>query len=74
MNGEYLFEVVTGLRMAVFMDAGKVFPRWQQLNFSRLEKNYGFGFRGGAGSGALRLDFGFSREGVQAWLVFDNVF
>lgn len=75
LNAEYRWEVFAGLDMAIFADAGKVFPRRGQLNFSRLEKSYGFGFRFNARNQTfLRMDFGFSREGFQAWFKFNDVF
>ena len=75
LNGEYRFDLFTGVRMAIFADAGKVSARWQQLNFSGLKKDYGFGFRSNLrNTAAIRLDVAFSREGAQAWLAFDNAF
>jgi len=75
LSGEYRFLIVTGVQMALFMDAGKVFRRWQQFNLSKLEKDYGFGFRSsGAGRASIRMDFAFSGEGLHVWLAFDNAF
>jgi hypothetical protein len=75
LNAEYRWEVFAGMDMALFADAGKVFPRRGQLNFSRLEKSYGFGFRFNVRNRTfLRMDFGFSREGFQAWFRFNDVF
>jgi hypothetical protein len=37
MNAEYRWEVNTGLDMALFADAGKVFRRHANLNFKDLE-------------------------------------
>lgn len=74
-NAEYRWEIFAGLDMALFADAGKVFPRRGQLNFSRLEKSGGFGFRANVRNRTfLRLDFAFSREGFQAWFKFNDVF
>lgn len=75
VNGEWRWEVFSGLDMAAFYDAGKVFPRRSQLNFHDLERSAGFGFRFNArGSVFLRIDVGFSREGTQIWFKFDNLF
>ena len=75
VNGEWRWEVFSGLDMAGFYDAGKVFPRRSQLNFHDLERSAGFGFRFNArGSVFLRIDVGFSREGTQIWFKFGNVF
>ena len=74
-NAEYRWEIFAGLDMALFADAGKVFPRRGQLNFSRLEKSGGFGFRANVRNRTfLRLDFAFSREGFQAWFKFNDIF
>lgn len=75
LNAEYRWEVFAGMDMAIFTDAGKVFPRRGQLNFSHLEKSYGFGFRFNTRNRTfLRMDFGFSREGFQVWFKFNDVF
>jgi hypothetical protein len=74
-NAEYRWEIFAGLDMALFADAGKVFPRRGQLNFSRLEKSGGFGFRANVRNRTfLRIDFAFSREGFQAWFKFNDIF
>jgi hypothetical protein len=55
--------------MAVFVDAGKVFQRWEQWNLHNLESNVGFSLRlkGRAGSPGLSFDTAFSHEGFQIW-------
>ncbi|MBY0505563.1 MAG: BamA/TamA family outer membrane protein [Bryobacteraceae bacterium] len=74
-NAEYRWEIFAGLDGALFMDAGKVFSRRGQLNFSNLERSYGFGLRGNARNATfLRVDVGFSREGFQVWVKFNDVF
>jgi outer membrane protein assembly factor BamA len=75
MNAEYRWEVFSGLDMALFGDAGKVFHKKSELNFSRLETSAGFGFRFNARNNTfLRLDVGFSREGFQVAVKFNNLF
>ena len=75
LNGEYRWEVFSGLDMALFVDAGQVFDRWQQINFRRLETDYGFGFRFNVHNDVfLRIDTGFSSEGFAIWFKFNNVF
>lgn len=75
MNTEYRWEVFSGLDMAVFGDAGKVFSRKSQLNFKDLETSAGFGFRFNARNNVfLRLDVGFSHEGFQVAMKFNNLF
>lgn len=74
-NGEYRWEVFSGLDMALFADAGKVFRRHAQWNLQDLEGSYGFGFRFNVRNDVfMRVDVGFSHEGLQLWLKFNNVF
>jgi outer membrane protein assembly factor BamA len=75
LNGEYRWEAFSGLDMAVFVDGGKVFERRGQLNFAHLEGSAGFGFRFNVlNQTFLRFDVGFSREGFQVWLKFNDAF
>ncbi len=75
LNGEYRWEVFSGLDMALFVDAGQVFDRWQQINLRRLDTDYGFGFRFNVRNDVfMRIDTGFSREGFAIWLKFNNIF
>jgi outer membrane protein assembly factor BamA len=73
---EYRFEIWSGLDAALFYDAGKVAARRSDLNFTRLEDAYGFGFRFNTDNGAiLRIDAGFgSRDGKHLYIVFGDVF
>jgi outer membrane protein assembly factor BamA len=75
MNAEYRWEVFTGLDMAVFGDAGKVYGKRSELNFKDLESNVGFGFRFNARNRTfMRIDVGFSHEGYQVSVKFNNLF
>jgi outer membrane protein assembly factor BamA len=75
LNGEYRWEVFSGLDMALFVDAGKVFPDWHQINYRDLRTDAGFGFRFNVRNNVfLRIDTGFSNEGFQVWVKFNNVF
>jgi hypothetical protein len=75
VNGEYRWEVFAGMDMAAFVDAGKVFHSKRQWNFHDLEASYGVGMRFNArNSTFLRIDAGFSHEGIQVWFKFNNVF
>jgi outer membrane protein assembly factor BamA len=77
MNGEWRWEILSGVEGALFADAGKVFARPRNLNFSRLEKSYGGGLRFRApmtGALVMRMDVAASREGVQFWFVFNDIF
>jgi outer membrane protein assembly factor BamA len=74
VNGEYRWFSSPALDMAVFVDAGKVFQRWEQWNFHNLESDVGFSvrFKGRAGTPAFSLDTGFSHEGFQIWFRVNN--
>lgn len=75
LNGEYRWEIFSGLDGALFADGGKVFPRRGQFNFSNLEGSAGFGLRFNARNATfLRVDVGFSHEGFQVWFKFNDVF
>ncbi len=75
LNAEYRWETFSGMDMAIFADAGKVFHRRSELDFSNLESDVGFGFRFNARNNVfLRVDVGFSQEGVQVWVKFNNIF
>lgn len=75
LNGEYRWHVMSLFDMAVFADAGKVFPRRGQLNFSNLEYDGGVGFRFNIkGQPFLRLDIAAGGEGLRVWLKFNDIF
>jgi len=77
LTGEWRWEILSGVEGAIFVDAGKVFPQPNGLNFARLEKSYGAGLRfrtPATGAMVMRLDVAASHEGVQIWFVFNDVF
>jgi outer membrane protein assembly factor BamA len=75
MNAEYRWEVFSGLDMALFGDAGKVYDKRSQLNLKNLESNLGFGFRFNARNRTfMRLDVAFSHEGYQVSVKFNDLF
>jgi hypothetical protein len=76
LQGEYRFEVWSGLDAALFYDAGKVALRRADLDFKDLQSNYGFGFRFNTDQGTiLRIDTALgSRDGAHVWVVFGGTF
>jgi Omp85 superfamily domain len=76
LQGEYRFEVWSGLDGALFYDAGKVALRRRDLDLRGLDSNYGVGFRFNTDAGTiLRLDTALGgREGVHVWVVFGGTF
>ena len=75
LNGEYRWEVFSGLDGAIFADTGKVFARHGMFNAGDLETSYGFGLRFNAKNRTfIRLDVGFSNEGYMIWFKFNDPF
>lgn len=75
LNGEYRWHAMSLLDIALFADAGKVFPRRGELNFSNLEIDGGVGFRFNVkGQPFMRVDIAASDEGVQVWFKFNQIF
>lgn len=76
LQGEYRFEIWSGLDAAFFYDAGKVEMERRLLDFQNLESNYGAGFRFNTDNGiVLRVDAAFgSRDGKHLWIVFGGTF
>jgi outer membrane protein assembly factor BamA len=74
MQGEYRWELWSGLGAALFYDAGKVEMTREALSFKNLEHDYGFGFRFNTNNGVvLRIDAGFgSRDGKHLFIVFGS--
>jgi hypothetical protein len=75
-QGEYRWEIWSGLDGAIFYDAGKVADRREDLNFENLESDYGIGFRFNTDNGIIfRVDAAFgSRDGKHLYIVFGGVF
>ena len=76
LQGEYRFEIWSGLDAAFFYDAGKVEMERRRLDFQNLESDYGAGFRFNTDNGIiLRVDAAFgSRDGRHLWIVFGGTF
>jgi hypothetical protein len=76
LQGEYRFEIWSGLDAALFYDTGKVAMRRGDLNLEGLESDYGFGFRFNTDNGiVVRVDTAFgSADGKHLWIVFGGTF
>lgn len=76
LQGEYRWEIWSGLDGALFYDAGKVANRRADLGFTNLERDYGFGFRFNTDEAIMfRVDAGFgSRDGKHLYIVFGGIF
>ena len=76
LQGEYRWEIWSGLEGALFYDAGKVTERRSDLNLRSLERDYGFGIRFNTDNGIImRVDAAFgSRDGKHLHVVFGGIF
>ena len=76
LQAEYRYEIWSGLDGALFYDAGKVALQRSDLDFTNLEKDYGFGFRFNTDNGVvMRVDAGFgSSDGKHLYITFGGVF
>jgi outer membrane protein assembly factor BamA len=75
LNAEYRRELGLPIDMALFTDWGKVFPKPGALGFSNLHGAGGIGFRFKTRSAVImRIDVGFSPEGVRFWWTFNDIF
>ncbi len=75
MNGEYRYQIFSGVDLALFVDEGKVFQSHRDFSARHLEDSYGFGFRfSNEDHVFMRIETGFSREGFQVWFKFGDVF
>lgn len=75
VGSEYRWEVFTLMDAALFVDAGKVFHRDGDFDFSHMESVAGFGFRFKTREAVVfRIDSAFSHEGYRLWFVFDHAF
>ena len=76
LQGEYRYEIWSGLDGALFYDAGKVADRRSDVDFTNLEKDYGVGFRFNTDNGVVvRVDAGFgSSDGKHLYITFGGVF
>jgi hypothetical protein len=76
LQGEYRFEIWSGLDGALFYDTGKAAMRRADLKLENLERDYGAGFRFNTDNGiVVRVDAAFgSRDGKHLWIVFGGTF
>jgi hypothetical protein len=76
LQAEYRWEIWSGLEGALFYDTGKVAMRRSALDFTSLERDYGFGFRFNTDNGVvMRVDAAFgSRDGRHLHVVFGGIF
>jgi outer membrane protein assembly factor BamA len=74
-NAEYRYEIFAALDMALFVDAGSVAPRVEELSLRHLETDYGIGFRFGTRANLiLRFDIGLGGEGTRYFVKFGPAF
>lgn len=74
-NLEYRWEAFSGLDLALFGDAGKVFSDAGSIDLDQLKTSYGFGFRFNTHKSVFwRIDIGFGQEGTHTFVKFNHVF
>jgi outer membrane protein assembly factor BamA len=74
-TAEHRWYVFSGLRAALFFEAGKVAPRIRELTFSDLKYSGGIGFRFKFQDAVfMRIDQAFSPEGSRFMWTFNKVF
>lgn len=76
LQGEYRWEIWSGLDAALFYDTGKVAMERSDLSLKGLQHDYGFGFRFNTAQGVVvRVDAAFgSQDGKHLHIVFGGVF
>lgn len=75
LNAEYRRELGLPIDFVVFTDWGKVFSRPGHLGFGEMHGSGGVGLRFKSRSDlVMRIDVGFSPEGVRFWWVFSDLF
>ena len=73
LNAEYRWRVFGALDGALFYDAGKVAPRFGDLDLTHLKTSYGLGFRFHSNDTTfLRIDVGRSDEGTRLLISFND--
>ena len=74
-TGEYRWSITQTFEMAIFGDGGNVYTRPGLIGFRDLRGDGGFGLRfKNKQASVMRLDVGFSPEGVHVWFVFNDIF
>jgi len=74
-TAEHRWHAFSGLDMAIFADAGKVASRKADLDLTKLEASYGFGFRFKMNEAYfMRIDFAVGREGFRFMWTFSDIF
>ncbi len=71
---EYRAHLYKRLGGVLFVDAGRVWPNLSHFNFSNWHSNWGVGLRYSTANFLVRLDTGFSGEGMRIFFNFGQVF
>jgi hypothetical protein len=75
VTAEYRWSLTQTLEMAIFGEGGNVYVRPGLIGVRDLHGDGGFGLRfKNKQASVMRLDVGFSPEGVHVWFVFEDVF
>jgi len=74
INLEYRFLIWKKLGGNIFVDGGSVWPSWREINLRNIAVDIGWGLRYYLQNFVVRLDMGFSKEGVGIYFRFDHIF
>jgi len=74
-NLEYRWYAWSGLDMALFYDAGNVFPHYEDMTIKDMKTSYGIGFHFNSKTSLpLRVDIAHGDEGPRLIIKFSNIF
>lgn len=73
-NAEYRFRIFKGVQGVVFVDTGTAWLKEEQLSAKGFSTGAGLGVRVDTPIGLLRVDYGFGKEGGQAYLSIGQMF
>ena len=73
-NGEYRFRIVDKLQGVLFVDAGNAWASDSPISMQDFQTGYGVGVRIDTPIGLIRIDYGTSKEGGQAYLSIGQMF
>ncbi len=74
VSAEYRFPIYKSLGGVLFIDTGRVYSGIQKMNFQGWKSNWGLGLRYYLENFVVRLDIGFSNEGMRLFINFGHVF
>jgi outer membrane protein assembly factor BamA len=74
LNAEYRFPLWRRLGGNLFIEAGSVWPDWDEIDFGKFCTDLGWGLRYYLDDFCVRFDMGFSKEGMGIYFNFGHIF